>query len=125
MIEDLLRAVPEVVPAYRGARREWRETVPGGELDPDTVYGSVLVPFVRNLLRTGDSRNDRELLAKVFNFPEQMANGDDEAVKSIVDVSVCEALIDDEGTHDRAREYMGPATRKSLQFILDAQASIH
>lgn len=58
------------------------------------------------------------MLHKIFDFLEMLANHPEEHVQEVVHNSVCEALCSDELALQRARKYMGPATKGFCKAIV-------
>ncbi len=105
LAEALVEVVPELQQKYEVERRWWRDVLP----PPHIVYGDLLNPYIATLLSTGDQE---EILRRIFEFLETLAKHEDQHVRDLVTVTVCEYLGGNKDLLAKARKYMGPSTRE-------------
>ena len=70
------------------------------------VYGDLLAPYLTTLLNADGSDIS---LVRVFDFLEQMAKSEDQAIRDVLGTSVLEAIH--QQVLERAKEYMGVYTK--------------
>ena len=110
MVPRMLRVIPDLREACDGLVEWYGGDVPG----PHVVFGDVLDPYLVELL-TAD-RQDAALVA-AFSLLEEMATSTDVAVQEVLATTVLERLGDDRAILERARRYMGPATRRLSEEV--------
>ena len=106
--DALVEAVPELVPEYRKLIGQWDGEIPG----PYIVFGDILVPFVFARLKASDATfGEKDILRRIFLFLEKMALSDDEMIRDVVSVGVCEQISGESREMlSKARRYMLPET---------------
>lgn len=105
MIEALRAAFPELREAYGKELDFWGGEEPGQY----NVWGFVLSPFFRDLLK---SDQDPDTLERIFGFFEEMARSDDVQVVNLLQVEELEYLIGEPARLSRAWRYMGEKTKQ-------------
>ena len=98
----LLEQIPELKPVY-----EAKEQFSGKRFGPHVVYGDILNPVLVQLI---ESRDNDDLLARMFRFLELLATKGTRDVQDVVRVTVCEYLGKNQRWLTVAREFMGPQT---------------
>ena len=109
---ELLGALPELRERYQALLQWWGEGEPGKHV----VFGSVVNPFVDSLLASEENQNETTL-RRVFGFLETMAISKDEVVLNVLAVTVCEHLTSDSSLLARARMFMGPFTKATVDAV--------
>lgn len=104
LVDTMLSHVPEVRPFYE-KEISWYEETPG----PHIIFGDVVNPWLRDLLV---SNSNAELLGRLFDLFELMADSEDVNVKGVLAFSVLESLGDDPNRLQSCWSYMGPLTRQ-------------
>lgn len=79
----------------------------GDEPGPHVVYGDLLAPYITTLLNVAGS--DITLL-RVFDFLEQMARSEDQAIRDVLGASILEPIGPE--VLELAKEYMGIRTKE-------------
>jgi len=97
-------AVPEVQDKYPELLR-WHTDPPGLY----TLFAQVLKPV---LLPALSSSNDADLLRRIFDFFEAMADSTDVQVRNLLQVEILEQLASDKTKLSSAWPHMGEATKK-------------
>lgn len=113
MVEKLLESVPELKQIHDRELRSWEGEWPGQHI----AYARVVSDTIAAMLR-GDSEEDPNLLIKIFNFLEILANHPDEHVQEVVHNSVCEDICSDELVLQKAGRFMGVTTKKFCRDII-------
>lgn len=112
--QALVSAVPELASAYEEETAAW-----GQEMGPHVIYGTLLNPYLSELL-TSDDPNARGTLRRIFQFLDELAANPDEEFSSVARATVAEFLESDPDLLARARLYMGPVmseyARERLPF---------
>lgn len=78
---------------------------------PHSLYGNILNLEVVSLIKK-DGYKKNELLLKIFDLYEQMAEYGDDEVKNLLQVTLLEYLWDDYTVYNRSLELMGKNTLK-------------
>lgn len=113
--ENVFQCLVDVVPQLKSSyEREINSWAIEGEPGAHVILGSVLMPVLIPLL---ESEENEELLHRIFQFLEELANHKDVRVREVVAVTVCERLIDEARWIQRGRKYMGPTTLQVSQEI--------
>jgi hypothetical protein len=99
---ELIERFPELFGGYAELRAMWD----GDEAGPHEVYGDLLAPYLTTLLNADGSDIS---LVRVFDFLEQMAKSEDQAIRDVLGGSVLEAIHPQ--MLERAKEYMGVHTK--------------
>lgn len=86
------------------------------DLGPDTVFSSVLAPFVMGRLKHPTASPD-SLLQRVFNYLEDLSASEEETALSAVYVSFGEELLGDPDVFKLAQGYMGPHLREGFRIM--------
>ena len=76
------------------------------------LLGMVVVPFIQNFILESP-----EKVKKAFDFFEQMELDSDPEIGNVAEVSVFEALINDEGGINKYLEYIGPESLKAVRYM--------
>lgn len=106
----LVEALPELREAAQQAFHDARPAEPG----PHTLCDEALNPYIVDPL---DSiRINQEALNRVFAFVERLSGSPDKKVRDVVTDTILAAL-EGEPRLERARPYMGPATRHLLKTV--------
>ena len=111
----LVKHIPELEEPLRQETSEW-STYGVTTLGPDAVFGTVLAPYVIELLKQRPVAD--EVLQRIFVFLEDLAASESEAALSAVYVSFGEALVEDAIAFRRAEQYFGPTLRRGFQHLL-------
>lgn len=101
----MLEAIPELKEKYDEEIRWWGNEKPGQHI----IFGDVFTDFMIALLKSSENE---VLLKRMFAFLEKMATSSNEDVVNVATVTVCEDLAGDPTWLTKARQYMGPETRK-------------
>jgi hypothetical protein len=107
---ELLRRLPQLRKRYAELQGLWGEEEPG----PHVVYGDVLVPY---LIESLTEAPDNSGLTAAFAFLEDLLGVDNQEIRDLVGASVLEDLYDVPGARTRAKQHMGPATRRLAEQI--------
>jgi len=130
LTQNLIEAVPEIKEEIDRERSSWgRSRVRNEEPKPkwwkeedgnwaeysrtyDSIphdaFGTILNPYVENLLLVNGREEELE---RIFSFIEILANHEDEMIREVIKDSFCENLEGWGGeVQKRARKYMGPKT---------------
>jgi len=99
----MVEALPELRAAYEAEREGWEPGKPGAHI----IYGDIVNPYLISLLDEGEQG---ELLHRIFDLLERMADSEDSRIQEVVAFTVCERLGDDKVWLAKARPYMGEAT---------------
>jgi len=110
--EELL----ERFPALRGRYEDLRITNAGEDLGPHVSFDLVLVPYIRELLQTGD---DEFAIRRAFAFLEEMAREGSEKVKEVVSASVLESLLGERQLALLVMPWLGPATSRLAKSVME------
>lgn len=76
------------------------------------MFGMVVVPYIRKI-----SVEDPLKTQKAFDFIEMMESDENSDVSNVADVSVLEALINDEGGMKNYLRYIGPKSLEAARFM--------
>jgi hypothetical protein len=95
----MISALPALHDAVAKERDLWRPNTPGLHV----TCGDILLPALRSALSTGTPPTER---SQLFRFIERMAESSDASVVNVVEVTICEGLLD----MPIARSHMGPKT---------------
>ena len=110
--EALIEAIPELRTEYFENKRFYSREAFKGHL----IYGTVLNP---HLMKWFDEEDNPELLARTFDFLEELASSEDEEVRNVVTVTVCERIDDSDKALQVAHRYMATNTRKLADEIAE------
>ncbi|MBI5624484.1 MAG: hypothetical protein HY924_11960 [Elusimicrobia bacterium] len=114
MTEKLLEAIPELRASHD---RVLALVEPDGVWSGQHIaYEEVVSKTIKELLLR--EKPDERLLRKIFDFVEMLASHPEEHVQEVIHNSVCEPICSDELTLQRARNYMGPATKEFCKSIV-------
>jgi len=103
--EYSIQCLPELRQCCRQFLKDWPDEAPG----PHIVYADVLSPWLEGLLQTPEEFED--VLKRAFDVLESLVTTGSQGILDVVGASVCEPLAA-AGAIDRARAFMGPATRQ-------------
>ncbi len=76
------------------------------------LFGMVIVPFLRKAILESP-----EKVKKAFDFFEQMELDSDPEIGNVAEVSVFEALNNDEGGINKYLKYIGPESLKAARYM--------
>jgi hypothetical protein len=76
------------------------------------MYGLVVVPYIRRIITEYPDK-----AKKAFDFFEAMKKDEDAEVGNVVDVSVLEDLITEDGGFGKYLPYVGEQTLKAARYI--------
>lgn len=76
------------------------------------MYGLVVVPYIRRIIT-----EDPDKAKKAFDFFETMKKDEDAEVGNVVDVSVLEDLITENGGFGKYLPYVGEQALKAARYI--------
>jgi hypothetical protein len=107
--DSLMTFLPELREAYEKELQWWGAETPGVHV----IYGDVLNPYLDQALAVGDTST----LRRVFEFIELLAHSSDRRLQEVVAVTICEHLRENPVTLEKARVYMGRATRRILRDV--------
>ena len=114
--DELINAIPELIDEYKENRQFYSKDAFKDHL----IYGHVLNP---SLMRWLEEDNNPELLTRVFDHLEDLAQSSDPAIRNVVTVTVCERIDSSERALNVAQKYMGPNTRKLADAIAEYWSS--
>lgn len=103
----LITAIPEIEDAYY-QETSWQD---GDETGSHIVYADVFVPYIKEQILA----QNESILARVFDYIENLLTMDDEYANEVVVLSVLESLLFDDDIS--ANSFMRFAKEKSLHFI--------
>ena len=104
IVTTMLEVIPEIRPQYEKELEWWDEGL------PHIVFGDVLNPYIINLLKTDKKE---EVLERIFDFLEHMANSNNIYVQEVLVTTVLERLGDEKAVLKKAKElYMGEQTKR-------------
>lgn len=112
LTSELLRRFPELVPAYEKERQWAGDTLEAAHV----AYGDLLNPYLIVLLEAGDRP---DLLRRIFNFLEELANHPATIVQEVVALTVVERLTDREDWLTAAWPFMGPKVRQFAKEVAE------
>lgn len=87
----------------------------GDEPGPHILYGDLLTPYLVTLLNAAGSEMP---LLRAFDFLEQMARSEDQAIRDVRGASVLEGMGPE--LLERAEDYMGIRTKELARGIKGA-----
>ncbi len=102
----LLRAVPELLPAYERLQAEWDDE----DISPHIVF-DLVDDFVVDHIDARDTAEYAATLRKIFHFLEEVVVHGDTNACDVVRVTVCERLGFTKELLAKTRSLMGPQTR--------------
>ena len=110
-VAELRRTVPELEQDYQQQVREWASDEPHAHV----VFGSTFSAFIRRIQATvnndRDSKKD-DLLARCFQFIEELASSSDFESRCLIEASVLESLLGNEREDwQRFSPYFGQQTK--------------
>ena len=111
LVEKMIDKIPELRDALEKESASWTE-----KQGPHILYGLVLFPALKSMLSAAEP--DANLIQRVFDFLEILANHSEERVQEVVHNSVCENICSDEIVLQKAQKFMGPRTKIFCAMIL-------
>lgn len=109
----LVEAIPELREVYESEVAAWG----GEEMGSHVVYGTILNPYLDELLQS-DEPEAEPVLNRIFAFLEELAADADPYMAEVAITTVAEYLEGDPARLDRARSYMGPQMRRHARTRL-------
>jgi hypothetical protein len=100
----LVEHLPELSARVAAERKWWGDEAPGAHV----LYGDILNPYIVELLES----ENKPALKRVFDFLEELSRASDFRLRELVTVTVCEFLGTDRRRLERAKSFMGPATKR-------------
>jgi len=76
------------------------------------MFGMVVTPYIRKIVTESPIK-----AKKAFDFLEEMELNEDPEVGNVVEVSVLEALMTDEGGIKKYLEYIGPKSLEAARYM--------
>jgi len=76
------------------------------------MFGMVVVPYIRKIAGENPGKTKR-----AFDFLEEMVLDDNADIGNVAEVSVLEALMNDEGGMKKYMEYIGPESLKAARYM--------
>lgn len=114
MVTKVLEAIPELRSFHdRALALNESDGVWSGQ---HAAYEEVVSKAIKEMFQL--EKPDERVLRKIFDFLEMLATHADERVQEVAHNSVCESLCSDELALQRARKYMGPATKEFCKSIV-------
>ncbi len=110
MVRRMLEAIPNLVGAYDELVEWYAGDVPGLHV----IVGDVLDPYLMDLLRADGQET---ALVEAFQLLEEMATSADVVVQEVLATTVLERLGDERPVLEKARGFMGPATRRLSEDV--------
>src|SRR3990172_6701602 len=110
VIEALMAACPELIPAFDDYKR-WASEAP----PPHVFYGTEFSP--RLIAALNNPSEHADFLSRAFTLLESLAGAEDILVEEVVVFSVVENLMEDEAVLEKAKPYMGPNLLRILEEI--------
>lgn len=110
VITHLFLALPEILGYY-----DQRASALYADGNAHVTYGSILVEFInslRNRLEGQDHIEVDRVLKRAFALIEELSSSDDFETRSLVETSVLEALLGEQGDLERFASYMGRQTKE-------------
>jgi len=93
MSKYLVSKIPELASEYEKEIVWWNPEFPGDLPGQHVIFGDIFRPFLTNLLKA--TNENKELLRRIFSIIEEFANSNDQDVLDLVDITVCENIIND------------------------------
>lgn len=109
----LVQSLPELRDAYQEMAEWWGPDEPPAA---HPLYDEILIPYIHKLLASDGPEADLSL-TRVFAFIERLASSQDDRLRDLVGVTICERLVEDRTLLSRARRYMGRATLKICRMV--------
>ena len=76
------------------------------------MFGLVVVPYIRKIVGENPAKTK-----KAFDFLEEMELDDNPDIGNVAEVSVLEALMNDEGGMKKYMGYIGPESLKAARYM--------
>lgn len=76
------------------------------------MFGMVVVPYIRKIVSENPAK-----AKKAFDFLEEMELDDNPDIGNVAEVSVLEALMNDEGGMNKYMTYIGPESLKAARYM--------
>lgn len=76
------------------------------------MFGMVVVPYIRKIVCENPDKTQ-----KAFDFLERMELDDNPDIGNVAEVSVLEALMNDEGGMKKYMVYIGPKSLKATRYM--------
>jgi len=102
--EELLKILPELRPLYDRELESWKGQKPGQYIIFEDLLRSYILPLL-------DSRENDEVMRRIFGFFESMAESEDIQVVNLLQVGELEFLITRSPLLSMAWRYMGEKTK--------------
>jgi hypothetical protein len=112
----LLREIPEVSGDYELEQKNWAPD----EVHAHVVYGTVFAKFIERIEEswTCTSEDKYELLLKrCFVHIENLATSSDFETRCVIEASLLETLIGEDGDWSRYSRFFGPNTRRMAEDV--------
>jgi hypothetical protein len=114
MTAALVEELPELKPIYDRELERWEE-----EMGQHVMYRYVMYSAIEAELK--DAHPNENLLRKIFDFLELLADHSDMRVRAVAQESVCGKICSDEVVLQKALRFMGKRTRELCGLIIDPQ----
>ena len=111
--DKLIEYIPELKKKYEEEVKWWDAEKPGAH----NIYGAVLCPYLEDLLNAEKIGKNEEVLIRIFQLVEKLANNPDVKIQEVASVTVLEYLMDNKSLILKAKEYMGDTTLKFLREL--------
>jgi len=106
----LIQNIPEVKEKYI-EETSWQD---GNDTGSHVVFADVLVPYIKEQLL----KDNAEIVARIFDFIEDLLGLDDEYANEVIALSVIESLMFESEVEDKmVFKYAKPKTLKLVQEI--------
>lgn len=112
----LLSDIPEISSDYEQEQKSWAPN----DVHAHVVYGTVLPKFIEQAESSWVSTSDDEyesLLKRCFAHIEKLAASSDFETRCVVEASLLETLIGDNGDWSRYKRFFGSNTKRMAEEV--------
>jgi len=106
-----LEEIPELAADYEKELQSWKPD----EVPPHIVYGTLFANFIERTEQAWQATNEDDfehLLKRCFAFVERVASSSDFQSRCVVEASLLESLIGENGDWSRYIRFLGPNTKR-------------
>ena len=117
-LEKMLKFFPLKNTEYNNKKQEIEEMCKLASFKKEEDYfegcGIIIVEdiFMPEVIKLLEKNSDVEALKKIFDYFEQVVNEGDKCLFNVFSITVLEMLGNDAQVLNKAKQYMGPKTRK-------------
>ena len=112
----LLNDIPEVRSEYELEQKNWTPD----EVHAHVVYGTVLAKFIQRIEKSWTNTSDDEyesLLKRCFAHVEKLAGSSDFETRCVIEASLMETLIGENGDWSRYSRFFGSNTMRMAEEV--------